>query len=466
MNNLKFAMAAVAAVGFAALAGAETFSLDGSGTPAAKEAAASDAVKVRGKGMGADRAAALKDALRDAVERAVGQFVDADRLVKNDRLIKDQVLTFSNAYVQKYDVVSESSGDGNGIVTIVILAQVEKGQLKRKLTELMPSLTVPVGVGAAHAEVVTKVKSDKDAVKLLENALEDVNPLRQLLRVSLVGDVEPVKKDAGESLSLAYLFRLEIDRERYLNKFLPKLQQVLGQVSKTEVKTVKLAYAGTIGDGVNSGRSDFDVESYRQRNNVEYKLGGDAHEGGAVFVKQRDYEVRLYDAQRKITVAGFSSKECTYVGVDNSVDFRRSFVREDDESEIKTVPVLIVDKLNGKDGNSGSASLYEVSYPVAKVIFDWMKKVGKSDVAFDITFKDGAGEDVCSQTFRPYKDELISFGRVTIHGRGGFDGAAQEMFYITPFVNCDCAAKFQWIRFNIPMEDAANVKSLTVEVAD
>ena len=319
---------------------------------------------------------------------------------------------------------------------------------------------------AGMALAVNAETSDADAVKLVKEAIADVNPLRQLVKVSQVSEVEPVKKEAGDGTVLYYLFKLEIDRDRYMKEFLPKLQQALKQVSKADVKTVKLAYAGTIGDGVNSGRSDFDVNTYRQRNNIEYKLGGDAHEGGAVFVKQRDYEVRLYDAQRKITVAGFSPKCLTSVGVDNSVDFRRSFVREDDESEIKTVPVLIVDKLNGKDGNSGSASLYEVSYPVAKVIFDWMKKVGKSDVAFDITFKDGAGEDVCSQTFRPYKDELINFGRVTIHGRGGFDGAAQEMFYITPFVNCDCAAKLQWIRFNIPMEDAANVKSLTVEVAD
>lgn len=416
--------------------------------------------------MGTDRAAALNAALRDAVERAVGQFVDAETFVKNDQLIKDQVLTFSNAYVQKYDVVSESAEAGKGIATIAILAQVKKGRLTSKLTELMPSQTFSVSVGGAHAEVMTKVMSDKDAVKLLENVLEDANPLRQLVRVSLVGDVEPVTKAEGNCLSLAYLFKLEIDRDRYQNKFLPKLQQILGQVSKTEVKKVNLSCAGTIGDGVSASRLDFDVNTYKRRKDIENKLGGDAHEGGAVFVKQRDYEVCLYGVQRKITVAGFSEKCLTAVGVDNSVDFKRSFVREDDESEIKTVPVLIVDKLNGTNGMSGSASLYEVSYPVAKVIFDWMKKVGNSNVAFDITFKDGTGEDIYSQTFKPYKDELLNFGRVTIHGRGGSDGAAQEMFYITPFVNCDCEAKLQWIRFNIPNEDAANVKSLTVEVAD
>lgn len=319
---------------------------------------------------------------------------------------------------------------------------------------------------AGMALAVNAETSDADAVKLVKEAIADVNPLRQLVKVSQVSEVEPVKKEAGDGTVLYYLFKLEIDRDRYMKEFLPKLQQALKQVSKADVKTVKLADAGTIGDGAGSGRLDFDINAYRQRKDIENKLGGDAHEGGAVFVKQRDYEARLYDAQRKITVAGFSSKEHTYVGVDNSVNFERSFVREDDESEIKTVPVLVVDKLTGTGGRSGSASLYEVSYPVAKVIFDWMKMVGASNVAFDITFKDGAGEDVYSQTFKPYKDELINFGRVTVDGRGGSGGAAQEMFYVTPFVNCDCAAKLQWVKFNIPKEDAANVKSLTVEVAD
>ena len=35
-------------------------------------------VKVKGRGVGTDKAEALKDAYRDAVERAVGMYVDAE----------------------------------------------------------------------------------------------------------------------------------------------------------------------------------------------------------------------------------------------------------------------------------------------------------------------------------------------------------------------------------------------------
>ena len=38
----------------------------------------SEIVKVLGKGTGADKTEALKDAYRDAIERAVGMYVDAE----------------------------------------------------------------------------------------------------------------------------------------------------------------------------------------------------------------------------------------------------------------------------------------------------------------------------------------------------------------------------------------------------
>ena len=44
----------------------------------------SEIVKVMGRGVGADKAEALKDAYRDAVERAVGLYVDAEQMMKNE----------------------------------------------------------------------------------------------------------------------------------------------------------------------------------------------------------------------------------------------------------------------------------------------------------------------------------------------------------------------------------------------
>ena len=66
-------------------------------------------VKVKGRGVGTDKTEALKDAYRDAVERAVGLYIDAEQMMENEELVKDQILTQSNAYIEKYDVAKETT---------------------------------------------------------------------------------------------------------------------------------------------------------------------------------------------------------------------------------------------------------------------------------------------------------------------------------------------------------------------
>ena len=69
--------------------------------PVCGQAADDAIVSTMGNGVGASTEEALKDSFRDAVERAVGVFVDAEAQAENDQLIRDQVLTHSNACIEK-----------------------------------------------------------------------------------------------------------------------------------------------------------------------------------------------------------------------------------------------------------------------------------------------------------------------------------------------------------------------------
>lgn len=124
-------------------------------------------VKVKGRGIGVSRSEALKDAYRDAVERAVGLYVDAEQMMKNEELLKDQILTQSNAYVEKYEVVKEDDS-ANGLVEIQILAEVRKSALTAKLNGVMLRQVFRLGDDAqnVHSCAVTKEKRDVDAVAL------------------------------------------------------------------------------------------------------------------------------------------------------------------------------------------------------------------------------------------------------------------------------------------------------------
>ena len=133
-------------------------------------------VKVKGCGVGADRAEALKDAYRDAVERAVGLYVDAEQMMKNEDLVKDQILTQSNAYIEKYDVAKETTKP-NGLVKVQILAEVRKAALTKKISDVMPAQTFRLNTSVTqnlHAQLVTDEKRSTDGAALLKNALEGI----------------------------------------------------------------------------------------------------------------------------------------------------------------------------------------------------------------------------------------------------------------------------------------------------
>lgn len=58
------------------------------------------------------RDAAVADALRKAVEQAVGTLVSADTLVENFQVIDDSVYTNSQGYVKSYSIISEAQSAG------------------------------------------------------------------------------------------------------------------------------------------------------------------------------------------------------------------------------------------------------------------------------------------------------------------------------------------------------------------
>lgn len=67
------------------------------------------------------RDAAIADALRKAVEQAVGTLVAADTLVENFQVIEDSVYTKSQGYVKSYSIISEGQQAGLYLVRVSAL---------------------------------------------------------------------------------------------------------------------------------------------------------------------------------------------------------------------------------------------------------------------------------------------------------------------------------------------------------
>lgn len=80
------------------------------------------------------RDTAINDALRKAVEQAVGTMVSSETVVENYQLIRDSILTKSQGYIQNYKVVSESPSPE--LYQVTISATVALGDLKNDLAAL------------------------------------------------------------------------------------------------------------------------------------------------------------------------------------------------------------------------------------------------------------------------------------------------------------------------------------------
>jgi hypothetical protein len=88
--------------------------------------------------IGNDRAAArdraIEDALRRAVEQAVGTMVESETSTENYQLLSDKIYSRSSGYVKHYDVVSEQA-EGN-LLRVRIEADVDSGNLNSDLAAI------------------------------------------------------------------------------------------------------------------------------------------------------------------------------------------------------------------------------------------------------------------------------------------------------------------------------------------
>jgi hypothetical protein len=91
-----------------------------------------DGVGTIGSDPAAARDKAIEDALRRAVEQAVGTIVESETAVEKYQLLSDRIYSHSSGYVKNYSVVSEKQ-EGN-LLRVTIAAEVSTGDLTNDLS--------------------------------------------------------------------------------------------------------------------------------------------------------------------------------------------------------------------------------------------------------------------------------------------------------------------------------------------
>ena len=385
-------------------------------------------VKVKGRGIGTDKTEALKDAYRDAVERAVGLYVDAEQMMENEELVKDQILTQSNAYIEKYDVAKETTKP-NGLVEIQILAEVRKTALTKKISDVMPTKTFRLGNGLknAHAKMATEAKRNMDGAALLKKALEGLNPMLEIMDCELAcpdGFIREKREGwhPQHTVSVSYLFKTSINQKRLFENVVPKLKSVLDQISLAEPRSVTIPIR--MGDQI-----DVNAMIEKRRKNPNSNPDGKSCRSRDPFLYAQEI-----------------------IGLPVNSDTSEFFVLPMNVNEHNTIC---------------SGVLYELDDASAKISNNWGGHLTDGrDILFNVSFVDKKNDVVCCYKITPWKwARCFASGSVRI-SRNSY----REMSYraIVPWTiaggNEVEFNKYSWHEFDIPKDAMPEIENLKIEI--
>ena len=205
---------------------------------AGQEATGSVSVEVTGVGKDAD--SALRNALYQAVEQAVGAYVDSETVIKNDEVIREKLLSVAQGFVEKYEVIQppRERSDGSGVWETKVSASVKRSEVGAAL-RAAGVMQVAADGTAAWAEQITRLKSREDAMELLEKLIPEIP--RNLFVFSIVGgngEFRTVEdRNTGDRLTVVTL-RLQSNLDWWHAEALPALEAALKVLMLSDAEPV------------------------------------------------------------------------------------------------------------------------------------------------------------------------------------------------------------------------------------
>ena len=200
-------------------------------------------------GYGVNKEKALKSAFKSAVQQYVGVLIDADTVVKNDQIIKDEILTASNGYIQSYDEISTEESDG--LVEVKIKAVVKSQKVFDKVKSLNIATATINDSKNIYARVVSKKDAKEDAAKILRKTVGNFLSKESIKELLVLGitDVQ-VKEDniKDNKVPVIITYVMEINKNLYAQK-VRKLEQTFENLGAKLRRRVDFPYFSERGNG-------------------------------------------------------------------------------------------------------------------------------------------------------------------------------------------------------------------------
>ena len=244
------------------------------------------------RGIGSTSDAALKDALNQAVQQVVGSLVNSEAFVKNDELIKEQVLTYSDGFVQKYEVLKPAKIHSSGLVEITIKAFVAQKKLQKRL-ESVNILKVKVeGAQNIWAQLETEKFRKENAEALLIKTLSLLRP-EDYLQVTLVdkngntgskAQLNVIPTDDSSRVKISMGAIVTVNHRKFVKELQPVLKDALEKLCTSKTSAVT---ATDTARPSNFGFIISDDGTFKERNHGELHIIAGATSARLRPVKER-----------------------------------------------------------------------------------------------------------------------------------------------------------------------------------
>ena len=122
-------------------------------------------------GIGINQNKAIENASKTAIQQVVGMYVISDSVMKNRKLIKDEVLSTSNGFIKSFKTLSKSQNE-DGLFEIEAEVEVEVNKLTRRLSDLNVDLKY-VGTDNLKAVSLDKFTAKNDFNKMAKKVIFD-----------------------------------------------------------------------------------------------------------------------------------------------------------------------------------------------------------------------------------------------------------------------------------------------------
>lgn len=128
-------------------------------------------------GFGENQEKALDNALREGLTKVVGMYMSSSSFVKNYQTINDEITSFSNGYIENYNVTSTSKKDG--LIEVQVKMHVKTGTLITKLKELnIATISVLINADNVKKDLkvqnIVKVNQEKLAEEYCKQIIEPI----------------------------------------------------------------------------------------------------------------------------------------------------------------------------------------------------------------------------------------------------------------------------------------------------